>query len=45
MLQEIGMHFCETIIEYVNVDDKTVQQMVQEIDDMIQNANQNEKTQ
>jgi len=35
MLQEIGHHFCEAIIEYCQVDDAALKQMVAEIEDII----------
>jgi cytosolic carboxypeptidase protein 2/3 len=37
MLQEIGHHFCETIIEYMQVDPQKIKTMVLEIEDIMVN--------
>lgn len=37
MLLEIGYHFCETIIEYVKIDEESLKAIESEIEDMIQN--------
>jgi len=33
MLQELGHHFCEAIIEYMQVDQRKVKQIISDIED------------
>lgn len=43
ILQEIGHHFCETITEYMQVDNRKIKTMVSEIEDLMLNQTQNDK--
>ena len=43
ILQEMGHHFCEALIEYMQVDPKKLKSMISEIEDIMNNQSQNDK--